>query len=289
MPWIGQCLNSCKGYPVIVVDNQSTDGTVSFIEKYYPKVEILCQIKNLGFGAANNIGMKHAIDKGAHYVFLLNQDAYLQPETIHELVKVHREHPAFGILSPIHLNSDGSSLDVNFSNYFKINNHFIYDALIKDVLKPVYEVPFVNAAAWLLPRQTIEVIGGFDFIFYHYGEDDNYCQRVLFHGYKMGVVPHTFIHHDRENRPLKKIMSTEERLVQKERQLKAKWGNINIDIGGAMESQKGTLKTMIIKLFLKFKFNKAVYYRRELSLINRIVPEIYKSRSKNSTKGRHYL
>jgi len=289
MPWIDQCLASCSGYPVIVVDNNSTDATVSFIAGHYLNVEVLQQTKNLGFGAANNIGIKHAIGKGAHYVFLLNQDAYLQPDTINKLVKVHSEHSEFGILSPIHLDGGGKKLDTNFSNYFKINNSFIYDTLKKEVLKNVYELPFVNAAAWLLPKQTLEVIGGFDPIFYHYCEDDNYCQRVLFHGYKIGVVPHAFINHDREDRPVRKIMNADEKLVNKERQLKYQWGNINVEVEEAIEKQKKALTKLIIKLFLKFKFNKASYYKSELSLINRILPEIYKSRNVNSQKGKHYL
>lgn len=78
MQWLQKCLDSCKGYQVIIVDNNSTDGTVSFIKENFPNIHLIPQTENLGFGQANNIGIKYALEQRAEYVFLLNQDAYLQ-------------------------------------------------------------------------------------------------------------------------------------------------------------------------------------------------------------------
>ena len=104
MNWLSKCLNSCKDYPVVVIDNASTDETVTYIKKQFPKVHLIPQSKNLGFGQANNLGIRYALNNGADYVFLLNQDAYLQGECINQLIKIHQNNPEFGILSPIHLN-----------------------------------------------------------------------------------------------------------------------------------------------------------------------------------------
>src|SRR5690606_5865627 len=60
---------------------------------------------------------------------------------------------------------------------------------------------FVCAAAWLIPRNTLKVVGGFSPTFFHYGEDDNYCQRVLYFNLKIGICPDARIFHDREDRP----------------------------------------------------------------------------------------
>ena len=289
MPWLDPCLTSCNGYPVIVVDNQSTDGTVSFIEQHYPNVVVLPQTKNLGFGAANNIGIKHAIDTDAEYVFLLNQDAYLQPNTIENLIEVHLKHPDYGIVSPMHLNGEGSKLDTNFSYYFKQNNDILYDALHTKRLEPIYEVAFVNAAAWLVPIKTVETVGGFDPMFFHYGEDDNYCQRVLYHGFKIGVVPHVFVNHDREARALKKTASTEEKSMYKERHLKAKWGNLNFEPTNEIIKCKKDLIKLILKLILKLKFRKANYYFLELQLVKSLEDKIQNSRNTNKEQGSHYL
>jgi GT2 family glycosyltransferase len=131
----------------------------------------------------------------------MNQDVYITPETINQLVKIAKKNPDFGILSPIHLNGNGSELDFGFSNYIvPLKCEKLYSDIFLQNLAPLYELPFVNAAAWLLTRKCIEKVGGFSPSFYHYGEDDNYCQRVLFHSLKIGIVPEAVIFHDREKR-----------------------------------------------------------------------------------------
>ena len=59
--WIRQCINSCLGYNVIVIDNNSSDQTIKIIENEYPKVVLLKQENNLGFGKANNLGISYAL------------------------------------------------------------------------------------------------------------------------------------------------------------------------------------------------------------------------------------
>lgn len=285
LPWIDKCLSSCVDINVIVVDNNSSDATVEYIKENYPKVKLLKQQENLGFGAANNVGISYAISTDADYVFLLNQDAYLEKSTIENLIKVHQENIEFGIVSPFHLNGVGDSLDFNFSNYIKQNKQLQIDSLKQDFKKSIYEVPFVNAAAWLLPISTYKLIGGFDSMFFHYGEDDNYCQRVRYHGLKIGVVPTIFIEHDRENR-VKAIEKTHRQILQDlELGLKVKWGNLNnnnFDIDYSLRSKK--LKKKIFKSFIKCNFIKAKLQYKELKLIKKIRLEIENSRLNNLKK-----
>lgn len=290
--WIRKCLatiySSTIKTGVIIVDNNSNDDTLNIVEKEFPEVILLKQPKNLGFGAANNLGICHALKNSADFVFLLNQDAYLQPDTLKKLIDVSNNNHEFAIISPIHLNGNASKVDKKFSNYIKINDVLFYDAIKGDFSKPIYHIPFINAAAWLLPRKTLETIGGFDPIFYHYAEDDNYCQRVLYHGLKIGVVPNCYIQHDRESRPANTEIN-HYNLILRERQLKCKWANINVEVFEEIDNQKKYLKTLLFKLFIKFKFKKLHYYKNELALINRIAPEIFKSRNINLKQGRHYL
>ncbi|GAA4943035.1 hypothetical protein GCM10023314_15140 [Algibacter agarivorans] len=297
--WIEECLTSVLfssiSITIILVDNFSNDDTVQLINLKFKKLIhlkkliLIEQKENLGFGKANNIGVSYALSKDADFVFLLNQDAYLQQDTISELIKVHKSNKDYGIISPIHLNGDGSRLDQNFSNYLKANNSIIFDVLQQNYGKTIYQVPFVNAAAWLLPRKTIEKIGGFDPIFLHYGEDDNYCQRILFHNLKIGVSPYAYVYHDRENSNKVKDKSEKEKLIFKERYYKYKWANINIEVKRDIKQHKNKLQKLILKLLIKFKFKEAIYYKKELSLINHILPEIFNSRRINSKKGKHYL
>ena len=86
MKWIDKCLSSirqsCLPVTVFLVDNNSTDGTQSYISKNYSEVKLTLSNKNLGFGQANNIAIQQAFEDGFDYYFLLNQDAYIKPDTI---------------------------------------------------------------------------------------------------------------------------------------------------------------------------------------------------------------
>ncbi|MBC8034681.1 MAG: glycosyltransferase family 2 protein [Chitinophagaceae bacterium] len=207
MQWIERCLDcllkSELQTHVVIVDNGSGDGTVDFIKARYPSVELIETGKNLGFGQGNNIGLRSALQNNADYVFLLNQDAYIQPQTIAELVKAHISHPEFGILSPVHLNGTGANFDDHFYQYLLKSDikDMISSCLIKDEKHhSIISTPFVNAAAWLISKDCLTKTGGFDPIFFHYGEDDNYAQRVLFKKFKIGILPASRVIHDR-NRP----------------------------------------------------------------------------------------
>ena len=92
--WIHQCLDSVdmERYDAIVVDNASTDDTLSILQEEYPKAIVRAMDKNLGFGQANNIGLRYALDNGYDYVLLLNQDAWLLLDTIEKLIAAQKQH-----------------------------------------------------------------------------------------------------------------------------------------------------------------------------------------------------
>lgn len=206
--WIQKCFdsifNSSIKINIIAIDNVSIDESVQFIKKNYPSVELIENQSNDGFGKANNIGIKRAFEKGADYFFLLNQDAWIQERTVEVLLKNSIDHPDYGILSPIHMNGEGNLIDQGFYNcinpyksrklYSILSTHKVSEEIICDF-------DFVPAACWLLPKKTIEKIGGFSPTFYHYAEDDNYAHRVHFFSMKIGVVPSVQVYHDREERP----------------------------------------------------------------------------------------
>jgi len=215
MRWIERTMSSIRNlnekYETIVIDNNSQDDTVQFIEKNYPEIILLKEDKNHGFGKANNIGIKKAINEGADNVFLLNQDAYLEPDTIEKLVKVLDMNEKIGVASPIHLNGEGTALDKLFSFYVApklVNTPCLFMSdLYVNTIKPYYEINFVNAAAWLIKKECIEKVGLFDSLFYHYGEDVNYCQRLNYHQLTLAIVPESKIYHDRGDRVIKKDVS----------------------------------------------------------------------------------
>lgn len=290
MQWLDHCLKSCASYPVIIVDNASTDETVSFIETNYPKVILLKQSENLGFGKANNIGIRYALDQDADHVFLLNQDAFLVDNVLEELMVFQNNNPDYGILSPIHTTSDRTKLDKRFSNFMlkEKSGQFYSDFVLGNKLAPVYEVPFVNAAAWLLSRKCLETVGGFDPLFFHYGEDDNYCQRVLYHELKIGILPQCYIIHDREKRKTDALIAFSDAYYKSvETKYKVKFANILVP--NAINKQIVYLKRTILKLQLQAKFKRAKGFRSELVILKNLVSKIKNSRDQNEIKKSHYL
>ena len=189
--WIDKNIPSLlqSGFPVhiIVVDNKSTDNSVQLLQKY-PEVEIIQSETNLGFGKANTIGMKRALEMGADYLFLLNQDAWVFHNTIGSLVSKMENNVQFGLISPMHYVANGIDFDQSFATYYSRKTR---------EANGVAHVPFVNAAAWMLSRACVEKVGYFEPLFEHYGEDRNYCDRVLHHKFFIGIDPDSKIVHDR--------------------------------------------------------------------------------------------
>ncbi len=191
--WIGECISSClkSEYPVhiIVVDNCSTDNTLDLLPK---EVHLIRLKENLGFGRANNIGMAEAFERfDSKYVFLLNQDAYIKENTISELVKCHEENPSLGLVSPLHFGEGWKEYDYRFKIYMK---------RAKYQGNGIHYSKFVNAAAWFMPKETVLKNGGFDPIFFHTGEDDNFCQRLRSHNLQIAITEKAQILHDRQDR-----------------------------------------------------------------------------------------
>lgn len=203
--WIEKCLSSLVNSElptdIIVVDNASNDETCSIIRQKFPDILLIESTENLGFGKANNIGFKHLLDNSYRFAFLLNQDAWVKPNTIDKLVGALNNSPQTGMVSPMHLNDDGSKLETLFSQFIAPDKcpNLYSDIYCKSIQDKIYPCEFVNAAAWLVSINCIEQIGGFSPIFYHYGEDDNFCMRMKYHAIELGIFPNAEIHHAKNN------------------------------------------------------------------------------------------
>lgn len=253
--WLNTCLDSLRRSTVpldlVVVDNHSTDNTLEIL-KGYPVSKLFALQDNLGFGKANNIGMNYALEQHADYVLLLNQDAYLRPDTVERLIEVSKRNPKYFVLSPLHLDGTGKKLDINFQHYVSPQNckDFLSDLALQDGnMREVYDILFVNAAIWLLPIACLKLIGGFDPIFAHYGEDNDYIKRVRYHGFQVGICPKAFAIHDR---PQRNDFADDAHAKQTLKKLKTdaliKLKNVNAPLGQSIgkvygKALKGTVKS----------------------------------------------
>lgn len=289
--WIEKCfgslVNSTTPVNIFAIDNGSTDGTPDIIRSKFPSVQVIENIENLGFGKANNIGIRKAYDAGAEYIFMLNQDAWVEPDSIAKLVGISEKHKDFGIVSPMHLNGAGTALDYNFSLCLNPSfcPHLYSDIYLKRVDDKPYEVNFVNAAAWLISRKTIETVGGFSPLFFLYAEDDNYVHRLKYHGYKVGIYPHAEIFHDRfEREPSIHFTNTFELEI---RQLILKYS----DPGQAVNiySYLSTQRKRILKELVRMRLGDAKLTTKRYQRIKDLASEIDRIKIKTVKPGQHFL
>ncbi|MDG5800311.1 glycosyltransferase family 2 protein [Marinilabiliaceae bacterium ANBcel2] len=198
--WVDKCfgslVNSSIPLKILAIDNASSDGTPELIRKKFSEVELIETGKNLGFGKANNIGLKRVLDENADYAFLLNQDAWVEVDTIQKLVEVQQKHPEFGILSPVPYDGEGRDYDYIYDKYYK--HEIKYD---NKYPCETYKIGFINAAGWLMSFELILNLGGFHNKFYLHGEDKNYIDRLNHHKkHLVGVCTSTKYYHDRKKR-----------------------------------------------------------------------------------------
>lgn len=259
--WIGDCLkslyNSSVDHEIVIVDNYSIDRTLEIIKDNFEKVRLIQLKNNIGFGRANNEGLKLALKEKWDYAFLLNQDTKVFPETLEILIDVAKKNKEYGIISPVHLDSTGGRLDHSFSYYLKRNarNEFIDHAILEKPFQKLYDFKMVNAAAWLLPLNTLNIVGGFHPMFFLYGEDDNYCQRVKYHSLKIGVNPNSYIIHDSENNNLNIPEKGSKKYYEKFlNQIKVKYGDPNTNNYQKIPELKQFHYKVALKALLKLNF-----------------------------------
>lgn len=203
--WMDKCLGSLRTSTVrpdvYIIDNGSTDGTQEYIKRNFPEVIFHQSKENLGFGKANNLGLQYALDNDYDYVYLLNQDAWIFSDTIELLIKTQKEHPEYGIVSPIQMQANNCHMDTSFLNA-ALNTPEYLDDLYAAKRGKVYSQRLIMAAHWLITSSCLKAVGGFSPTFPHYGEDNNYASRALFHGFNVGFTDITSAIHDRENRKI---------------------------------------------------------------------------------------
>ncbi|AZA47489.1 glycosyltransferase family 2 protein [Chryseobacterium carnipullorum] len=291
MKWAERCFTSLRksSVPVkcIVIDNGSVDGTQEYIKTHFPEVELTQSEVNLGFGKANNIGIEKAYKDGADFFYLMNQDAWLYEDSLEKMLEVYQIYPdkeEIGIMSPIHIDGSEKYLDIFLDQYIAKNyekTRMISDLYFK-TLKPWYEIHFINAAHWLIPKKTIESVGGFNPYFFHYGEDDEYVNRIHFHKKKVILVPGSKVVHDGVQR-LHKIDFT------KYEDVRIEINTMNPNIANGLQLEKKYLQQAMLKNLLKGNISNYKILSKKYKKISTDSTTLSKFRNQVMQKGPVFL
>ncbi|MFI5212169.1 MAG: glycosyltransferase family 2 protein, partial [Ignavibacteria bacterium] len=196
---------------IIVVDNNSFDGSVPYIKSKFPagtEIKLIESPVNLGFARANNLG---AAEAGGEYLLILNPDTILQEDTLDKSLAFSRTTEKAGAVT-CKLILPSGKLDLACRRSFPTPSVAVYRILGLSRLFPKsrlfgkynltyldenesYEVDAIVGAFMLIKRSVYEEVKGFDEDYFMYGEDLDLCFRIKKAGYKVYYYPGTSIIH----------------------------------------------------------------------------------------------
>lgn len=164
---------------VVVVDNGSTDGTREVVAQF-PEVELLEMGENLGYGRANNQAMRRALDAGAEFVALVNNDVEVEPGWLSALLAAAREHPRAGMLTGTLLFRDSgrvnsTGLEIDALGRARDRD---FDVAFEKLATQDGPVAGVSGGAALLRASMLREVGLFDPAYFAYYEDVDLSLRA---------------------------------------------------------------------------------------------------------------
>lgn len=199
------CLRSLKKisyprYEIILVDNGSTDDSVTAIKKEFPEIMIIENGRNLGVAGGRNVGINYVQKKSSDYVLLLDNDTIVDKDFITEMVKVGEEDKRIGILTgKIYFYSEPNKIwcaGCSLSLYRRHLRNIGYDEVDRGQYDQIKEVDHVAGCCLMIKMKVIQEIGLLDQNFIEYfTEDTDWCLRAKKKGYKVVYVPGSKIWH----------------------------------------------------------------------------------------------
>ena len=207
---------------ILVADNGSSDDSVEEIKRAFPKVLILENKKNLGYAEGNNRGMEYALERGADYLLVLNNDIEVDEDFLVQLIstiggsasggKVARKGKGVGIVSPKIYFAPGYELHkeryrkeergkviwyaggmIDWDNI--LSPHRGVDELDKGQYDRMIETDYASGSCLLIKKEVLEEVGFFDSKLCMYWEDTDLSQRARMAGWRVLYVPQAKIWH----------------------------------------------------------------------------------------------
>jgi hypothetical protein len=194
--FLNVCLNSIftQEYPheVIIVDNCSNDGTVSYVREHFPTVKVIGNSSNAGYGAGNNLGVKHA---QGEYIVILNPDTIVHKGWLSALISP-LENENNIITTPKILTYEGLTINTCGNiNHFTGLNFTRGLGLSPDHYQEPTSTGGISGACFAMRKHDYEILGGFDETFFMYNEDSDFSWRAFQSGYTIKYIPNSVIRH----------------------------------------------------------------------------------------------
>ena len=206
------CLASIELSPLVletfVVDNASEDGSIEMVRAEFPRVTVIPNGDNLGFGRANNLAFARA---SGEYVLLLNPDAQLEADALESLVGTLDNQSSTAVVGPHVVNADGS-IQSTRRRFPTVATLFVESTPLQSVLSAQHSllrdyyvldrpddapqrVDWLVGACLLVRRSALVQVGGFDERFFMYFEEIDWCRRFRKTGWSVVFEPPARVRH----------------------------------------------------------------------------------------------
>jgi GT2 family glycosyltransferase len=206
-----ECLRSVYeleylNYEVVVVDNCSTDGSITAIESAFPQVILIKNSKNIGYTGGNNVGIRYGLENGGEYFWLLNNDTVVRPDTLNMLVDTGEREQKVGLISPSIYYYDEPDKVQFIGAYVDTDNLAVVPVTDPKQLEDIWlqKNLVLYGTALLIKRAVIESIGLLPEKYFAYHEDCHYSLKALKNNFRTAVLLESRILH-KESRTTGKL------------------------------------------------------------------------------------
>ncbi len=178
---------------VLVVDNGSTDGSVTALRREFPDVEVLALPENRRFAGGNNAGLAHVLAQGADAVMLLNNDTEADPQLYERLLLALEQEPRAGAAAPLIFFAQpldriwyaGGRCNVGLGH----TSHRGLRARYTGQYRSVEDTGYLTGCCLVAPRAVWETVGLLDERYFIYAEDADWSLRARAAGFRLLFVP----------------------------------------------------------------------------------------------------
>jgi hypothetical protein len=175
-------------YRLLVLDNASPDGSGDELRKWLSKEEFLQLPTNTGYAGGNNAGMRIALDGGADYLLIVNPDVRLLPDSVACYVETLEQDRTIAALNAIQVGADSNTIDLDFRNGVLRSIGMDAERLDARYFPATMQANTLYGAALMIRASSIRRVGGFDPLYFAYGEEIDLCRRMIFHGMRLVVT-----------------------------------------------------------------------------------------------------
>jgi len=185
-------------FRIIVLDCQSTDGSVAAFRSAFPAIQVIELGKNLGYAGNNNVGIRAALDQGTDWIFILNEDTVLAPDCLERLIDIGQQSPDIGMLGPLVYHHDEPQVIQSAGGEANRSWRFFHlgkNQVDRGQFAEPRDVRWISGCAILLRTHVVRTVGPLDERFFIYCEEVEWCVRAAKNGWRIVHVPSAKVWH----------------------------------------------------------------------------------------------